>query len=428
MNTSDPFALSCYQEIALLNKEHDIALVQHTATGRVYVRKRMSIYNVDVYRHLYEHPVKGLPAIFEVFERDGILTVIEEYISGTTLRSILDDGNLFDVADAVRIIERLCLILRELHSAHPPIIHRDIKPSNIMIASDDSVRLLDMNVAKFSSADKAEDTSMLGTFGYAAPEQFGFGSSNAQTDLYSVGVLLCEMITGHLPKESMPEGPIAEIIMKCTRIDPGDRYRSVDELLDALLAFRRSCGMADSHAAPMSPEGMLRPAFDSSTRLFPGTPSALQFAESGSTNVMIHSSEAHDPNLFRSSPAHDHMVTGSNADVPVHPNAIPGFRTGNPSNMIIATAGYAALLFIGLTLTSNTPSSIAFLWIERIATVLCGLFVVFFTCNYRNLWHFFRIDRIRSNLWKIPAILLVDVGVSFLFVIITAFFASAAGL
>ena len=105
------------------------------------------------------------------------------------------------------------------------------------------------HVEAVAAAGKAEDTSLLGTYGYAAPEQFGFGSSNAQTDLYSVGVLLCEMITGHLPKEGLPEGKVGEIIRKCTRIDPEDRYASVDDLLEVLHKFLASTAPTDAKPA-----------------------------------------------------------------------------------------------------------------------------------------------------------------------------------
>lgn len=96
--------------------------------------------------------------------------------------------------------------------------------------------------------------------------------------------------------------------------------------------------------------------------------------------------------------------------------------------MIIAALGYAALAYISLTIKTHTPSSIIFLWFERIVTLLCGLFVVFFTCNYKNLWEIFHINRIRSSLMKIPAILLVDVLVVFFCVLIASFAAAVAGI
>lgn len=238
MTTTDAYILSCYREIAVLNSQHGVTLVQHTVSGTVYVKKILETYNADVYEYLYSHHVKGTPEITEIVEQDGRLIVIEEYINGETLRTILDNGNIFTEDTAVTIIEELCRILLELHSADPPILHRDIKPSNIIRTADGSIRLLDMNAARQADPQKKEDTQLIGTVGYAAPEQYGFGASSVQTDIYAVGILLNELVTGVLPKDRMPRGKLGRIIRKCTRIDPKDRYKSVKELLNALASCR----------------------------------------------------------------------------------------------------------------------------------------------------------------------------------------------
>ena len=234
MTTAEASALSCYKEIAVLNPAHGVTLVQHTTTGTVYVKKIMTVYNAEIYRYLRDHPVKGIPEIMEAVEENGCLTVIEEYIGGQTLRMILDNGNLFSGEEAVDIAEQLCRILRELHAVSPPILHRDIKPSNIILTPDGSIRLLDLNAACRMDPDKKEDSKLIGTVGYAAPEQYGFGTSGEQTDIYSTGILLCELVTGRHPKEGLPDGRLGKIVRKCTRIDPKDRYRNVEELLDVL--------------------------------------------------------------------------------------------------------------------------------------------------------------------------------------------------
>lgn len=234
MTTTDACILSCYREIAVLNPQHGITLVQHTASGTVYVKKILEIYNADVYEYLHRHHVNGTPEIVELAEQDGRLIVIEEYISGQTLRTILDNGNIFTEETAVTIVEELCRILLDLHGANPPILHRDIKPSNIIRTADGSIRLLDMNAARQVSPLKTEDTRLIGTVGYAAPEQYGFGASSVQTDIYAVGVLLNELVTGALPRDKMPRGQLEKVIRKCTRIDPKDRFKTVKELLIAL--------------------------------------------------------------------------------------------------------------------------------------------------------------------------------------------------
>ena len=408
MNPADSFSISSFRQIASLDEEHDITLVQHLFTGRIYVQKRVSVYNIDVYRTLRDHPVKGTPAIFDICEENGVLTVIEEYVSGSTLRSILDDGNVFEETDAVEMVEKLCRIIKDLHSLVPPIIHRDIKPSNIIVASNDSLWLLDMNAAKFYSVDKAEDTSMLGTFGYAAPEQFGFGSSSVQTDIYSIGVLLCEMVTGHLPREVLPNSDLAKIILKCTHIDPKDRYQCAEDLLTALHDYLHN----------HDPEPLLTGIETDRRRTDSSASSRNTDSRRGGFQRVS------DPLSSSHTMAGGKVQSESST---YRANRIPGFRTGSPIKMIIAIIGYVSLFGIGLTLESKT-SGLAFLWMERIGTVLCGLFVILFTCNYRNLWHYFHIDRIRSPLWRVAAVLLVDILVPLFIVIIIALAATIAGL
>lgn len=130
----------------------------------------------------------------------------------------------------------LCTILFPLHHHNPAIVHRDIKPSNIIITSYDHVILLDFNAAKYSTTESDKDTILLGTAGYAAPEQYGFGSSTPQTDIYALGILLKDLVSGLY----IPSSDFDKIIKKCTRINPADRYKSVNEL-------RKHLGYSDNH-------------------------------------------------------------------------------------------------------------------------------------------------------------------------------------
>ena len=107
---------------------------------------------------------------------------------------------------------------------------------------------------------------------------------------------------------------------------------------------------------------------------------------------------------------------------------LTGFRTGSPTNMAIAIIGYALLFYIGLTLTASDAASPVFLLMEKAAVILCGLFVVFFTCDYRGMWRLFRINRIRSPKWKTAAIILIDAAAALISVLLTGFAASVAGI
>lgn len=229
MDYSQKLALSYYKTIATLNEAHNIFLVQHRDTQKIYVKKILTVYNIDVYNTLFKHPICGIPQIVDYCVADNQLILIEHYISGRTLEEILCNGNL-SLSVVIHYVLELCSILHRLHSMNPPIVHRDIKPSNIIITEHNHVFLLDFNAAKQFSVSTTSDTILLGTKGYAAPEQYGFGSSSPKTDIYAVGILLKEL-TSSLP--AIPAS-LVNIIEKCIKIDPSERYNTVWDLENAL--------------------------------------------------------------------------------------------------------------------------------------------------------------------------------------------------
>ena len=243
MTIEEELTLSYYQEVSELNKEHGVTLVKNILTNRLYVKKTLSVYNAEVYRFLMRHPVDNTPRIYAAAEDDGRLIVIEEYISGASLREVLAQGPLSET-EALEITTQLCDIVAELHACVPPIIHRDIKPGNILLTDDGTVKLLDMNAAKQYLGEAEQDTQLIGTAGYAAPEQYGFGSSTVQTDIYAIGVLMATLTRGSFSRRELTRSPYDRIIEKCTRIDPGERYPSVKHLARALEKLRSGSGDA----------------------------------------------------------------------------------------------------------------------------------------------------------------------------------------
>ena len=229
MDYSKQLALSYYKTIATLNEDHMVYLVQHQETGEIFVKKVLTVYNSDIYKELAMHPICGIPRIIEYFEDNHQLILIESYISGQSLERLIQTTSL-DISDIIHYTTELCEILRQLHNMQPPIIHRDIKPSNIIITEYNHVVLLDFNAAKYYAESTDKDTVLLGTKGYAAPEQYGFGSSSPKTDIYAIGILLKEM-TSTLPK--IPQ-MLADIIEKCIELKPADRYETVSDLKAAL--------------------------------------------------------------------------------------------------------------------------------------------------------------------------------------------------
>ena len=232
MDYSQRLSISYYKTVSTINEAHKIYLVQHQESGRIFVKKILDVYSIDVYRYLIDHPVSGIPRIYAFYEENNTLTLIEEFISGSTLRDKIQSGNL-SRKQICRYMICICNILEKLHLQNPPLVHRDIKPSNVIISDYDEVYLLDFNAAKYNSGDenRKSDTILLGTQGYAAPEQYGFGESSPLTDIYSIGIVLKEAAaSAHIEDRAFEA-----IIDKCTQIDPKKRYHDVTLLKKDLL-------------------------------------------------------------------------------------------------------------------------------------------------------------------------------------------------
>ncbi|MGN0179920.1 MAG: serine/threonine protein kinase, partial [Monoglobaceae bacterium] len=210
-----------YIEISAFNES--TSLVQKE--NRVYVKKRVPRELTYIYKVLVNNHHKNISDIIEIFEYEDISIVIEEYINGDTLSDILDTQGVQSEAYTKNVIGCICDGLIFLHKHN--IIHRDINPNNIMITKDGTVKIIDFDISRSVREDATSDTVVLGTVGYAAPEQFGFSQSDARTDIYAVGVLANVMLTGKMPKERLYGGRLGRIIGKATAIDAQIRYKNI---------------------------------------------------------------------------------------------------------------------------------------------------------------------------------------------------------
>lgn len=231
MTLEEECILSYYREIAEINGAHNVWLVQHVESKKIFVKKILNEYSRTVYEYIKNNKCPNFPVIYECIEDNRKLILIEEYINGRTLSEILREETTMSVNDTIAIVNQICMGLDFLHSATPQIVHRDIKPDNIMITGNGNIKLIDVNIAKTHKENEKRDTGLFGTEGYAAPEQYGFGQSDARADIYAVGVLINVMLTGCFPYEDKVTGRIGNIVDKCIRMDPSFRYNSVKELL-----------------------------------------------------------------------------------------------------------------------------------------------------------------------------------------------------
>ncbi|MBR1874459.1 MAG: serine/threonine protein kinase, partial [Eubacterium sp.] len=252
MTIEDAYKLSCYKELMQLDSKGNVYLTRHIETGSIFVRKTLPAYTKELYKALISYkknnPASHIPAIIETFADDEKIHVIEEYIEGRTLGQIMDEDPLTEKEIAHFIIE-LCDILSGLHSVDPPIIHRDIKPSNLIINTDGSLYLIDFDSAKQYNEDRNEDTVLLGTRGYAAPEQYGFGQSTPRTDIYGIGALMLSLLTNKAKDGSKYNGMLRPIIDKCMSMDPNDRYADT-ALVKQSLILTISSGRYEQGSTP----------------------------------------------------------------------------------------------------------------------------------------------------------------------------------
>lgn len=231
ISDEDICRLAMYNDEKLVGDSDNVILVRHCDTGELYIKKLLIVYDKSIYEYLKENPIDNMPRIIDICEGSNCLIIIEEYIVGETVAERLSKGSIPE-KQAIHIAYKVCELLQILHSQPTPIIHRDVKPSNIMLSDDGSVYLIDMDVAKWYSPNKNDDTRYMGTENYAAPEQVGFGfeSSSPRTDIYAVGILLNVMLTGKFPKEEKADGIIWDVIEKCISLEADKRY-TADELI-----------------------------------------------------------------------------------------------------------------------------------------------------------------------------------------------------
>ena len=228
------YILNMYEELTTLNDCEHIILVREKATGLLFVKKILAHFEKTVYETLKELSLPCIPKIYHILTSDSCLILIEEFINGQTLQSVLQNRPLSE-SDAFTIFDTISHTLTILHSLNPPIIHRDIKAGNILITADKKCYLIDFNAARNYDANKTNDTVILGTQGYAPPEQYGFAQTDCRSDLYSLAVLLHVMLTGKYPKDGLScQNEINTVLKKALSFSPEERFRNIEEFTNAV--------------------------------------------------------------------------------------------------------------------------------------------------------------------------------------------------
>lgn len=347
------YTLSLYNNLSALRNspKSSVYLVQNEINGKIYIKKELKTYNMEVFKVLKELKHKNTPRIYEFIELDNTLYIIEEFVNGNTLEEILKEQGPMEEEKVIVYVLELCDILNILHNEKLPIIHRDIKPSNIIISNDNVLKLIDFDVSRIHKDEGTEDTYILGTKGYASPEQFGFDQTDCRSDIYSLGVLMNVLTTGDYPKNRRNSGKLSKIIERCTHIAAEKRYENVIELSDELkkIGEHNEVGVDDKAVSK-----------------------EIKRQTSSNESAML---KLKDESIT------DKGTTRGSWFVRLV-RELPGFRTSHPLKITIAFCGYFFML-AGILVSFVDFNIISFL--ENISLVLMLLSMTFLTTNFKNI-------------------------------------------
>ncbi len=205
------------------------------------------------------HP--NIVRIFDVGFGDKIQYIVMEYIEGVTLKEFMDKAKILNWKDVVHFVFQ---ILRGLQHAHDKgIVHRDMKPENVMLLEDGTVKIMDFGIARFPRDERVNFKKTVGSVHYISPEQAVGGVTDFKSDIYSVGIMMYEMLTGQLPFQgkipevvvskqinesvkspleinpNLPQG-LVDIILRAIKKNPEDRYQTAEEMLRDIDEFKQN--------------------------------------------------------------------------------------------------------------------------------------------------------------------------------------------
>lgn len=223
MTDAEEFIYSTYMEVKDLSCSNTskVSLVRSSFDEKYYIRRILPGNHLSVYKKIKELSLPCIPQLFEILY-DGNTIVFEEYIEGTSLSMI----NEFDFTT---IMIEILYCLNSIHKNN--IIHLDIKEDNFLVSADGRVILIDFAIAQLCCSKNDVPNAVVGTIGYAAPEQFGISTPDIRSDLYSFGKL-CDSLLNKCNNLSPTDKQMWQtIIRKATSFQPEERYQNAHEIL-----------------------------------------------------------------------------------------------------------------------------------------------------------------------------------------------------
>lgn len=224
MTEKEKYELSTYIPVKTIRETEfvKVELTENSLDGLNYIKKTYHSDKRAVFNVLADIRNAHIPEIYGVYFAEDTI-VIEQYIQGDTLEQFISEGKVFSHSQVRTVFDNLLDAIETLHKNN--IIHRDIKPSNVIITENGEAVLIDYSIARPYSDKRDSDTELLGTVGYAAPEQFGFAQSDYRTDIYALGFTLKKIINHRNASQKL-----CNAIERCVEFDPSRRFQSVDEI------------------------------------------------------------------------------------------------------------------------------------------------------------------------------------------------------
>lgn len=225
-----------------LNKTWTVKEIRNTNSTR---KDQFIIQSLVVEANLMkrlDHP--AIPRIVDIIDTGSTLYVIMDYIEGVSLEEIIRNDGPQQEDSVIDWCKQVCEALLYLHNQKPPIIYRDVKPANIILKPDGIIKIIDFGIAREFKQDWNSDTTVLGTKGYAPPEQY-VGQTDQRSDIYALGMTMHYLLTGVEPRAGEPRQAVRQlnptlsegieaIIDKCVETNPEYRFQSCVDLLYAL--------------------------------------------------------------------------------------------------------------------------------------------------------------------------------------------------
>lgn len=186
-----------------------------------------------------DHP--ALPRIVDIIDNGVTIYIVMDYIEGESLDKILNSEGIQKEKQVIEWAKQLCDALEYLHTRKPPIIYRDMKPANVMLKPEGNIKIIDFGIAREYKEQSLSDTTVLGTKGYAPPEQYS-GQTDARSDIFALGMTMHHLLTGVDPRSGEPYASVRQwnpevsegveaIIDKCVQPAAENRYQSCADLL-----------------------------------------------------------------------------------------------------------------------------------------------------------------------------------------------------